>query len=80
MASMVFQTQPFFDSNHGDDRDEELRAIVRILGTKQFYEYQEKYKFELDVEAYGVVHPHKWVGFFFDFFLNKSTMAHVWLS
>ncbi len=44
VACMIFQKYPFFDSKHGDDRVKQLRAIVKILGTKEFEEYWQKYE------------------------------------
>ncbi len=43
MACMIFQKYPFFYSKHGDDEDEQLRAIVKVLGKEDFFDYQQKY-------------------------------------
>ncbi|XP_012791088.2 casein kinase II subunit alpha-like [Sorex araneus] len=45
LASMIFRKEPFF---HGNDNDDQLLKIANVLGTKDFYNYINKYKILLD--------------------------------
>lgn len=44
-ASMIFKKEPFF---HGHDNYDQLVRITKVLGTKELYEYLERYQIELD--------------------------------
>ncbi|XP_055986208.1 casein kinase II subunit alpha-like [Sorex fumeus] len=45
LASMIFLKEPFF---HGDDNYDQLVKIARVLGTKDLYDYINKYSIKLD--------------------------------
>jgi casein kinase II subunit alpha len=44
-ASMIFRKEPFI---HGNSNSDMLVKIAKILGTKDLFEYLEKYGIELD--------------------------------
>ena len=44
-AGIIFEREPFFK---GDDNNDQLVKIVKVLGSEKFNEYVNKYKIELD--------------------------------
>jgi casein kinase II subunit alpha len=46
-ASMIFRKEPFF---HGNSKSDQLVKIAKVLGTKDLFDYLDKYKIELDAE------------------------------
>lgn len=57
-AGMIFRREPFF---HGHDNQDQLVKIARVLGTKDLYDYTQKYGLELDANFINLlsIHPRK---------------------
>lgn len=57
-AGMIFRREPFF---HGHDNQDQLVKIARVLGTKDLFEYIDKYGLELDPNFVALIgtHPRK---------------------
>jgi len=47
-AAMIFRKEPFF---YGQDNNDQLMQIVRVLGTDAFQDYLNKYEIELDPQV-----------------------------
>eukprot|EP01090_Pellita_catalonica_P021714 TRINITY_DN81_c0_g1_i1.p1 TRINITY_DN81_c0_g1~~TRINITY_DN81_c0_g1_i1.p1 ORF type:complete len:366 (-),score=36.11 TRINITY_DN81_c0_g1_i1:19-966(-) len=56
LAGILFKKEPFF---HGDDNQDQLVQIARVLGTKKLYEYMEKYEIVLDPHFQSMIGTHK---------------------
>lgn len=54
-ASMIFRKEPFF---HGHDNYDQLVRIAKVLGTKELYEYLERYQIELDPRFNDILGSH----------------------
>lgn len=57
-AGMIFRREPFF---HGHDNQDQLVKIARVLGTRDLYDYINKYGLELEVSFIAKIgsHPRK---------------------
>lgn len=57
-AGMIFRREPFF---HGHDNHDQLVKIARVLGTRDLYDYLDKYGLELDPNFMALIgsHPRK---------------------
>lgn len=55
-AGMIFRREPFF---HGHDNQDQLVKIARILGTKDLFEYTDKYGLELDTNYICLIGSHQ---------------------
>lgn len=55
-AGMIFRKEPFF---HGHDNQDQLVKIARVLGTKDLYEYTEKYGLDLDANFRSLIGAHQ---------------------
>lgn len=67
LAGIIFEREPFFK---GDDNNDQLVKIVKILGSKKFFDYVEKYNIELDPVFDGKLEGHK--GAPWGYFVKKS--------
>lgn len=54
-AGMIFRREPFF---HGHDNQDQLVKIARVLGTKDLFEYTDKYGLELDSNFMHLIGNH----------------------
>jgi len=52
LATMIFKRDPFF---HGQDNNDQLVKIARILGTDALFSYLEKYNLTLQSCFDGVI-------------------------
>ncbi|XP_055986213.1 casein kinase II subunit alpha-like [Sorex fumeus] len=55
LASMIFRKEPFF---HGNDNNDQLVKIANVLGTKDLYDYIDKYKIVLDTNFKMMIGTH----------------------
>jgi len=51
-ASMIFKIEPFFQ---GNDNNDQLVKITRVLGTEDLYKYLVKYNLKLDDSYQGLI-------------------------
>uniref|UniRef100_A0A6T6B2A9 non-specific serine/threonine protein kinase n=1 Tax=Compsopogon caeruleus TaxID=31354 RepID=A0A6T6B2A9_9RHOD len=54
-AGMIFRKEPFF---HGQDNQDQLVKIARVLGTDELFSYLQKYGLELDGSLSGALGRH----------------------
>lgn len=54
-ASMIFRKEPFF---HGHDNYDQLVRIAKVLGTKELFDYLERYQIELDPRFNDILGNH----------------------
>jgi len=54
-AGLIFRKEPFF---HGQDNNDQLVKIAKVLGTDELYEYLDKYDLELDSQFDGTLGRH----------------------
>lgn len=54
-ASMIFRKEPFF---HGHDNYDQLVRIAKVLGTKELYDYLERYQIDLDPRFNDILGSH----------------------
>lgn len=54
-ASMIFRKEPFF---HGHDNYDQLVRIAKVLGTKELFDYLERYQIELDPRFNDILGSH----------------------
>lgn len=54
-AGLIFRKEPFFP---GQDNNDQLVKIVKVLGTDDFYAYIDKYNIELDLTLEGLLGTH----------------------
>lgn len=77
LASMVFMKEPFF---HGKSNTDQLVQIVRVLGSKNFKKYLEKYNISLgeEYEDIGYYNKRQWVRFMNE--NNKDLVSQEFLD
>ncbi len=77
LASMVFMKEPFF---HGKSNTDQLVQIVRVLGSKNFKKYLEKYNVSLgeEYEDIGYYNKRQWVRFMNE--NNKDLVSQEFLD
>ena len=77
LASMVFMKEPFF---HGKSNTYQLVQIVRVLGSKNFKKYLEKYNVSLgeEYEDIGYYNKRQWVRFMNE--NNKDLVSQEFLD
>mmetsp|Transcript_13503 Transcript_13503/g.13233 ORF Transcript_13503/g.13233 Transcript_13503/m.13233 type:complete len:112 (+) Transcript_13503:665-1000(+) len=72
MAGMIFRVDPFFK---GNDNNDQLIKIVKVMGTDGIIEYLKKYKLGLPTALAKVIK--QFPGKYFEEFVNKSNQSVV---
>lgn len=72
-AGMIFMRHPFF---RGSDNNDQLVKIVKVLGSKAFEAYMDKYKLTLDPAFRDTLGKHKYPARPFSDFVNE-TNSHL---
>jgi len=68
-AGIIFQREPFFK---GEDNNDQLFKIVRVLGSEKFEQYLDKYQLQLDHNLMSKLEGHK--GKPWDYFAKSANL------